>query len=107
MLALTGFHNWFKSSIHKWLQIVHERSSDRIRRAVDMDKVGDVSVLLYTYRAVDKVGDVSVLLYTYSAVDKVGDVSVCLYVAIHTEQWTRWGLSLCFSVQLYTHRAAD
>ena len=91
MLALTGFHNWFKSSIHKWLQIVHERSSDRIRRAVDMDKVGDVSVLLYTY----------------SAVDKVGDVSVCLYVAIHTEQWTRWGLSLCFSVQLYTHRAAD
>ncbi|XP_056434433.1 BAI1-associated protein 3 [Gadus chalcogrammus] len=39
MLALTGFHNWFKSSIHKWLQIVHERSSDRIRRAVDMDKL--------------------------------------------------------------------
>ncbi|CAL8303197.1 unnamed protein product [Merluccius merluccius] len=42
MLALTGFHNWFKSSIHKWLQIVHERSSDRIRRAVDMDKLEPV-----------------------------------------------------------------
>ncbi|KAG7255714.1 hypothetical protein CRUP_034485, partial [Coryphaenoides rupestris] len=48
MLALTSYHNWFKSSIHKWLQIVHERSSDRIRRAVDMDKVGDVSVQLGT-----------------------------------------------------------
>lgn len=39
MLALTGFHNWFKSSIHQWLQIVHERSCDRIRKAVDTDKV--------------------------------------------------------------------
>lgn len=39
MLALTSFHNWFKSSIHKWLQIVHERSCDRIRKAVDMDQV--------------------------------------------------------------------
>lgn len=38
MLALTGFHNWFKSSIHKWLQIVHEKSSDRIRKAVEMDQ---------------------------------------------------------------------
>ncbi|CAN9505541.1 unnamed protein product [Ophioblennius macclurei] len=37
MLALTGFHNWFKSSIHKWLQIVHERSCDRIRKAVETD----------------------------------------------------------------------
>ncbi|KAJ4932403.1 hypothetical protein JOQ06_010826, partial [Pogonophryne albipinna] len=39
MLALTGFHNWFKSSIHKWLQIVHDRSCDRIRKAVEMDKL--------------------------------------------------------------------
>lgn len=39
MLALTGFHNWFKSPIHKWLQIVHDRSCDRIRNAVEMDKV--------------------------------------------------------------------
>ncbi|KAM3597811.1 uncharacterized protein V6R79_009421 [Siganus canaliculatus] len=38
MLALTGFHNWFKSSIHKWLQIVHDRSCDRIRKAVETDK---------------------------------------------------------------------
>ncbi|MCI4392249.1 hypothetical protein PGIGA_G00143860 [Pangasianodon gigas] len=38
MLALTGFHNWFKSSIHKWLQIVHEKSTDRIRKAVEMDQ---------------------------------------------------------------------
>ncbi|KAL6102587.1 baiap3 [Pungitius sinensis] len=39
MLALTGSHNWFKSSIHKWLQIVHERSCDRIRNAVETDKL--------------------------------------------------------------------
>lgn len=39
MLALTGFHNWFKSSIHQWLQIVHDRSCDRIRKAVEADKV--------------------------------------------------------------------
>ncbi|TSZ68978.1 BAI1-associated protein 3 [Bagarius yarrelli] len=38
MLALTGFHNWFKSSIHKWLQIVHEKSVDRIRKAVETDQ---------------------------------------------------------------------
>ncbi|KTG05130.1 hypothetical protein cypCar_00022231 [Cyprinus carpio] len=38
MLALTGFHNWFKTSIHKLLQIVHERSTDRIRKAVEMDQ---------------------------------------------------------------------
>ncbi|KTF87351.1 hypothetical protein cypCar_00014022 [Cyprinus carpio] len=39
MLALTGFHNWFKTSIHKWLQIVHEKSTDRIRKAVEMDQL--------------------------------------------------------------------
>jgi len=39
MLALTVFHNWFKSSIHKWLQIVHDRSGDRIRKAVEADTV--------------------------------------------------------------------
>uniref|UniRef100_A0A3B3Y2H5 BAI1 associated protein 3 n=1 Tax=Poecilia mexicana TaxID=48701 RepID=A0A3B3Y2H5_9TELE len=38
MLALTGFHNWFKSSIHKFLQIVHDRSCDRIRKAVGTDQ---------------------------------------------------------------------
>lgn len=39
MMALTGYHNWFKTSIHKWLQIVHDKACDRIRRAVDMDQV--------------------------------------------------------------------
>ncbi|XP_062846398.1 BAI1-associated protein 3 [Trichomycterus rosablanca] len=42
MLALTGFHNWFKSSIHKWLQVVHEKSIDRIRKAVEIDKLEPV-----------------------------------------------------------------
>lgn len=44
MLALTGFHNWFKSPIHKWLQIVHDRSCDRICKAVDLDKVVSVQI---------------------------------------------------------------
>lgn len=39
MLALTGFHNCFKTPIHKWLQIVHDRSGDRIGKAVEADKV--------------------------------------------------------------------
>ncbi|KAJ8399804.1 hypothetical protein AAFF_G00405340 [Aldrovandia affinis] len=42
MLALTGFHEWFKTSIHKWLQIVHEKSCDRIRRAVEVDQLEPV-----------------------------------------------------------------
>ncbi|MEQ2302171.1 hypothetical protein AMECASPLE_003868 [Ameca splendens] len=42
MLALTGFHNWFKSSIHKFLQIVHDRSCDRIRKAVETDQLQPV-----------------------------------------------------------------
>uniref|UniRef100_A0A673FSN0 BAI1 associated protein 3 n=1 Tax=Sinocyclocheilus rhinocerous TaxID=307959 RepID=A0A673FSN0_9TELE len=42
MLALTGYHNWFKTSIHKWLQIVHERSTDRIRKAVEMDQLEQI-----------------------------------------------------------------
>ncbi|XP_071374772.1 BAI1-associated protein 3 [Centroberyx affinis] len=53
MLALTGFHNWFKSSIHKWLQIVHDRSCDRIRRAVDMDKLEPVQQAKYSSSAVE------------------------------------------------------
>ncbi|KAG7492011.1 hypothetical protein MATL_G00010080 [Megalops atlanticus] len=36
-LALTGFHDWFKIFIHKWLEIVHEKSCERIRRAVEVD----------------------------------------------------------------------
>lgn len=44
MLALTGFHNWFKTSIHKWLQIVHEKSTDRIRKAVEMDQVSFIAL---------------------------------------------------------------
>ncbi|XP_026859096.2 BAI1-associated protein 3 isoform X1 [Electrophorus electricus] len=42
MLALTGFHNWFKTSIHKWLQIVHEKSVERICKAVEMDQLEPV-----------------------------------------------------------------
>ncbi|KAF7653222.1 hypothetical protein LDENG_00085940 [Lucifuga dentata] len=53
MLALTGFHNWFKSSIHKWLQIVHDRSCDRIRQAVDSDKMEPVQRAKHSSSAVE------------------------------------------------------
>ncbi|KAK6476204.1 BAI1-associated protein 3-like isoform X1 [Huso huso] len=44
-LALCGFHEWFKTSIHKWLQIVHNKSCDRIRKAVEVDKLEHVDAL--------------------------------------------------------------
>ncbi|XP_072532527.1 BAI1-associated protein 3 [Salminus brasiliensis] len=53
MLALTGFHNWFKTSIHKWLQIVHEKSMDRIRKAVEMDKLEPIPQAKHSFSAVD------------------------------------------------------
>ncbi|XP_059204676.1 BAI1-associated protein 3 [Centropristis striata] len=53
MLALTGFHNWFKSSIHKWLQIVHDRSCDRIRKAVDTDTLEPVQQAKHSSSAVE------------------------------------------------------
>ncbi|KAM9393018.1 BAI1-associated protein 3 [Pholidichthys leucotaenia] len=53
MLALTGFHNWFKSSIHKWLQIVHDRSCDRIRQAVETDKLEPVHHAKHSSSAVE------------------------------------------------------
>uniref|UniRef100_A0A3Q4BII3 Uncharacterized protein n=1 Tax=Mola mola TaxID=94237 RepID=A0A3Q4BII3_MOLML len=53
MLALTGFHNWFKSSIHKWLQIVHERSCDRICKAVETDTLEPVLHVKHSSSAVE------------------------------------------------------
>ncbi|XP_058510291.1 BAI1-associated protein 3 [Solea solea] len=53
MLALTGFHNWFKSSIHKWLQIIHDRSCDRIRKAVESDKLESVQQARHSSSAVE------------------------------------------------------
>ncbi|KAI3359670.1 hypothetical protein L3Q82_014054 [Scortum barcoo] len=53
MLALTGFHNWFKSSIHKWLQIVHDRSCDRIRKAVETDKLEPMQQAKHSPSAVE------------------------------------------------------
>ncbi|XP_055749000.1 BAI1-associated protein 3-like [Salvelinus fontinalis] len=53
MMALTGYHNWFKTSIHKWLQIVHDKSCDRIRRAVDMDQLEPVQQAKHSSSAVD------------------------------------------------------
>uniref|UniRef100_H3C752 BAI1 associated protein 3 n=1 Tax=Tetraodon nigroviridis TaxID=99883 RepID=H3C752_TETNG len=53
MLALTGFHNWFKTPIHKWLQIVHDRSCDRISKAVEMDKLEPVQQEKHSSSAVE------------------------------------------------------
>ncbi|KAM6904913.1 BAI1-associated protein 3 [Xenentodon cancila] len=53
MLALTGFNNWFKSSIHKWLQIVHDRSCDRICKAVETDTLKPVQQAKHSSSAVE------------------------------------------------------
>ncbi|KAM6957675.1 BAI1-associated protein 3 [Aplochiton taeniatus] len=53
MLGLTSFHDWFKSSIHKWLHVVHERSLDRIRRAVDVDTLEPVQHAKHSSSAVE------------------------------------------------------
>ncbi|XP_043955414.1 BAI1-associated protein 3 isoform X1 [Gambusia affinis] len=53
MLALTGFHNWFKSSIHKFLQIVHDRSCDRICKAVETDQLQPVQHAKHSCSAVE------------------------------------------------------
>ncbi|XP_022522382.2 BAI1-associated protein 3 isoform X1 [Astyanax mexicanus] len=55
MLALTGFHNWFKTSIHKWLQIVHEKSVDRICKAVERDQLEAIPQAKHSFSAVDVV----------------------------------------------------
>ncbi|KAK5613594.1 hypothetical protein CRENBAI_019253 [Crenichthys baileyi] len=53
MLALTGFHNWFKSSIHKFLQIVHDKSCDRIRKAAETDQLQPVQQAKHSSSAVE------------------------------------------------------
>ncbi|XP_048870231.1 BAI1-associated protein 3-like [Brienomyrus brachyistius] len=37
-LALTGFQELFKTTIHKWLQIVYEKSCERIHKAVEAEQ---------------------------------------------------------------------
>ncbi|XP_078414552.1 BAI1-associated protein 3 [Cetorhinus maximus] len=44
-LALTNFHDWFQMSINKWLQIVYEKSIERITRAVTVDQLDPVDTL--------------------------------------------------------------
>ncbi|XP_063790639.1 BAI1-associated protein 3 [Pseudophryne corroboree] len=44
-LALMGFHDLFKVSIQTWLQTVHEKATDRIQRAVEVDKLEYVDSL--------------------------------------------------------------
>ncbi|KAM4631580.1 BAI1-associated protein 3 [Discoglossus pictus] len=44
-LALSGFHNLFKVSIHIWLQTIHEKTCERIHRAVEVDKLEYVDSL--------------------------------------------------------------
>ncbi|XP_069503301.1 BAI1-associated protein 3 [Ambystoma mexicanum] len=44
-LALTGFHEWFKLSIHTWLRTVYEKTCERIHKSVDMDMLEYVDSL--------------------------------------------------------------
>ncbi|XP_029433484.1 BAI1-associated protein 3 isoform X2 [Rhinatrema bivittatum] len=44
-LALAGFHEWFQTSIHMWLQTVYQKTCERIQMAVEMDKLEYVDSL--------------------------------------------------------------
>ncbi|XP_063286478.1 BAI1-associated protein 3 [Pelobates fuscus] len=44
-LALSNFHEMFKVSIHTWLQTIHEKTRDRIQKAVEEDKLESVDSL--------------------------------------------------------------
>nr|XP_033819287.1 BAI1-associated protein 3 isoform X2 [Geotrypetes seraphini]XP_033819288.1 BAI1-associated protein 3 isoform X2 [Geotrypetes seraphini] len=44
-LALAGFHEWFKTSIHMWLQTVYQKTCERMQKAVEMDKLECVDSL--------------------------------------------------------------
>lgn len=38
-LALTGFQELFKTTIHKWLQILYEKSCEKIHKVVEVEQV--------------------------------------------------------------------
>lgn len=113
MLALTGFHNWFKSSIHKWLQIVHDRSCDRIGKAVETDKVRSFCMWNYennTMAIMQVCLDVIVwtlsvvtillaLLYTISSIETFNVSSYCTVrhysLAVYWYEGTFFRLIVC------------
>ena len=39
MFALDDYHQWFKQSVLRWFDIANEKAKERIRRAVEIDKV--------------------------------------------------------------------
>lgn len=40
MYALDDYHTWFKQSVIRWLDIAQVKAKERIRKAVEIDKVG-------------------------------------------------------------------
>lgn len=39
MYALDDYHTWFKQSVIRWLDIAQVKAKERIRKAVEIDKV--------------------------------------------------------------------
>lgn len=39
MYALDDYHGWFKQSVLRWLDIAQVKAKERIKRAVEIDKV--------------------------------------------------------------------
>ena len=39
MFALDDYHGWFKQSVMRWLDIAQVKAKERIRKAVEVDKV--------------------------------------------------------------------
>ena len=39
MYALDDYHTWFKQSVIRWIDIAQVKAKERIRKAVEIDKV--------------------------------------------------------------------
>ncbi|KAM4598545.1 BAI1-associated protein 3 [Polymixia lowei] len=101
MLALSGFHNWFKSSIHKWLQIVHDRSCERIRRAVDIDKLEAVQEGKHSASAVEVTACFSQVREIWSQLAWPDSAGVFIFVTRLTDNFC--SEAVCYS-EMITRR---
>ena len=49
MYALDDYHMWFKQSVIRWLDIAQVKAKERIRKAVEIDKVVQRNFVFLSY----------------------------------------------------------
>uniref|UniRef100_H3B2M3 Unc-13 homolog D n=1 Tax=Latimeria chalumnae TaxID=7897 RepID=H3B2M3_LATCH len=81
-LALTGFHEWFREALPKWLQKAYSTAQERVQRAVQVDQIGGLSNSLANI--IKLVGDLS--KHSTSAVD----LATCFAQVKNTWQKLDW-----------------